>query len=461
MDYDRWRVPPAAIAVQIGIGQVAAFSAFSEPLTRAIGVTVSAPRDWTLAAVGWIGPVAIVFLGLSAAAFGRWIEDAGPRQAMFASAACVGCGWILAAVGVHLHQLWIVYLGYSVIGGIGLGLGYAAPISTLVRWFPDRAGTACGLPIAGFGGGAVIASPLAVALVERFQGPTSTGVASALVAMGVVSFAFMMFGVFTVRVPAPGWKPATFTSAPVTGAGGSPVAPPVGRPAGRSSPERRGAAPDVHMDQALRTPQFWLIWTTLGLAITAGVGVLAAAAPMIQQVFPNSVGPVAAAGYVGLLGVADGAGRLIWSSVSDMIGRRRTYLAVFALGALLCALLPATGGMPSVLPLVAVSAGIVSVYGGALATLPAYVRDTFGVMHLGAIHGRLLTAWSLAAVAGPALVNSIVERQVANGVPTARGYSVAMYAMAALMTVGLIATWRVRAADSRRPVRRSGEGQDA
>jgi MFS family permease len=432
--FSRWRVPPAALAIHLSIGQAYAFSVFNLPLSTLVGINKAAPADWKLSTIGWIFSTAIVALGLSAFAFGRWLEEAGPRKAMFCSAVCFGAGFVVAALGVRLHQIWIIYLGYGVIGGIGLGLSYISPVSTLIKWFPDRPGTATGLAIMGFGGGAMIGSPLAVALMAHFKTPTSAGVAPTFLAMGALYFVFMMFGVFTVRLPAPGWAPAGWN-------------PNAGAPSPRVA-RGRPPAPDVHADEAIRTKQFWLLWTVLCLNVTAGIGVLGQASPMIQEMFPGVIGAAAAAGFVGLLSLANMVGRFVWSSCSDVIGRRTTYMIFFLLGAALYAAIPTTGRLGSVTYFVGFYAVILSMYGGGFATIPAYLRDLFGVMHVGAIHGRLLTAWSVAGVAGPVLVNKIREYQIDHGVAKANAYSVTMYLMAALLVVGFIANAMVKPVDA-------------
>jgi len=432
--FSRWRVPPAALAIHLAIGQAYAFSVFNLPLSTLVGVDKPAPTDWKLSTIGWIFSTAIVFLGLSAFTFGRWLEEAGPRKAMFCSAMCFGGGFLVAAFGVHVHQIWIIYLGYSVIGGIGLGLGYISPVSTLIKWFPDRPGMATGLAIMGFGGGAMIGSPLAVALMAHFKTPASAGVVETFLAMGARYIVFKMLGVFTVRLPAPGWAPAGWN--PASGAGQPNAA------------RRAPPAPDVHVDEAIQTKQFWLLWAVLCLNVTAGIGVLGQASPMIQEMFPGVIGAAAAAGFVGLLSLANMLGRFAWSSCSDIIGRRTTYMIFFLLGAVLYALIPTTGRVGSVTYFVAFYAVILTMYGGGFATIPAYLRDLFGVMHVGAIHGRLLTAWSVAGVAGPVLVNYIREYQIAHGVAKANAYSVTMYLMASLLVVGFIANAMVRPVDA-------------
>ena len=205
--FSRWMVPPAALCIHLCIGQVYAFSVFNLPMTKLIGITKSAPDDWKLTELGWIFSIAIFFLGASAAVLGRWVEEGGPRRAMFAAALCFGGGFLVSAYGVSVHNLWIVYLGYGVLGGVGLGLGYISPVSTLIKWFPDRPGMATGMAIMGFGGGAMIASPLSVWLMSHFSTPTHVGVAETFVILGFVYAFFMLVGSAIVRVPAPGWRP--------------------------------------------------------------------------------------------------------------------------------------------------------------------------------------------------------------------------------------------------------------
>ena len=420
--YSRWRVPPAALAIHLSIGQAYAFSVFNLPLTRVLGVTESAPDDWALTTVGWIFSIAIVCLGLSAFTFGRWLEEAGPRKAMFASACCFAGGFFVAALGVRWHVIGLVYLGYGVLGGIGLGLGYISPVSTLIKWFPDRPGMATGLAIMGFGGGAMIGSPLAIALMARFRSETSVGVAESFVAMGVLYFAVMMVGVLTVRLPS----------------SDAAVAPPT--PA---------VSAESHVRFATRTREFWLLWIVLCLNVTAGIGVLGQASPMIQEMFPGRVTPEGAARFVVLLSLANMVGRFVWSSVSDHIGRPRTYAIFFALGAVLYAVVPSIGRSGTIAAFVAAYAVIMSMYGGGFATIPAYLRDTFGTRYVGAVHGRLLTAWSLAGVAGPVLVNYLRAWQIDRGVPKAEAYSVTMYVMAMLLVIGFVANARVGASGRR------------
>ncbi|HWY96670.1 MAG TPA: OFA family MFS transporter [Steroidobacteraceae bacterium] len=427
--FNRFLVPPAALAVHLSIGQAYAFSTFNLPLTRLIGHTHSAPADWDLKQVGWIFSIAIVFLGSSAAVFGRWVERVGPRRSMFTAALCFSGGFIVSAFGIHLHQLWLLYLGYGVLGGCGLGIGYISPVSTLIKWFPDRPGMATGMAIMGFGGGALIAAPFSVMLMAHFKTALSNGVLETFVTMGVIYFMFMMIGVYAVRVPAPDWKPAGW-SAP-------------------SHPKQLVTSANVSVDMAWRTPQFWLLWVVLCMNVTAGIGVLGQASPMIQEIFSGRVTPAAAAGFVGLLSLFNMGGRIIWATTSDYIGRRNTYMVFFLLGILLYSTVPTLGRLGSIPLFVAAFCIILSMYGGGFATIPAYLRDIFGTYQVGAIHGRLLTAWSVAGVLGPVLVNYIRQYQIDNGVPKAQAYSVTMYIMCGLLLIGFLCNFAMRAVDEK------------
>jgi MFS family permease len=427
--FSRWLVPPAALCVHLCIGQVYAFSVFNLPMTRLIGITESAPDDWKLTELGWIFSIAIVFLGLAAAFTGTWLDRVGPRKAMFTAALCFGGGFLISALGVYLHELWIIYLGYGVIGGCGLGLGYISPVKTLITWFPDRPGMATGMAIMGFGGGAMIASPLSVWLMQYFSSPTDVGVMGTFITMGLIYMAFMMVGATIVRVPPEGWAPEGY------------VAP--------AQPKKLVTTSHVHVDEALKTPQFYLLWGVLCLNVTAGIGVLGQASAMSQEMFPGQITAAAAAGFVGLLSLFNMLGRFFWASTSDYIGRRNTYMIFFALGMALYAAVPWTGETGSIVLFVLFYCVIMTMYGGGFATIPAYLRDVFGVRYVGAIHGRLLTAWSTAGVLGPVLVNYIREYQINAGVPKADAYSVTMYIMAGLLLVGFILNWLMHPVDKK------------
>ena len=422
--FNRWLIPPAALAIHLSIGQAYAFSVFNLPLSKAVGIGSHGPGDWRLTELGWVFTLAIVFLGLSAATFGRWLEDVGPRASGLAAAACWGTGFLVGALGVRTHQLWLLLLGYGVIGGCGLGLGYITPVSTLIRWFPDRRGMATGMAIMGFGGGAMIAAPLSTALMKHFASPTSVGVAETFLVLGPLYFAAMAAGALAFRLPAPGWAPAGY-------------APP-------AVPKPLVSGRDVHPRQAIRTPQFYLLWAVLCLNVTAGIGVLGQASAMIQEVFHGRIDAGAAAGFVGLLSLFNMAGRFFWSSLSDRIGRKPTYAMFFGLGALLYAATPWTGRIGNITLFVGCFALILTMYGGGFATIPAYLSDLFGTRYVGAIHGRLLTAWSAAGVLGPVLVNYIRQYEIDRGVPNAQAYNVTLYLMAALLVIGFCCNLAVR-----------------
>ncbi|HVM80595.1 MAG TPA: OFA family MFS transporter [Stellaceae bacterium] len=427
--FSRWLIPPAALCVHLCIGQAYAFSVFNLPMTKLIGISQSASEDWKLTELGWIFSLSIFFLGVSAALLGRWVEEGGPRKAMFTAALCWAGGFVLSAIGVYLHNIWLIYIGYGVLGGFGLGIGYISPVSTLIKWFPDRPGMATGMAIMGFGGGAFIASPLSVWLMAKFTTAAHVGVAETFLALGAIYFCFMMVGAAIVRVPAPGWKPEGYV-------------PP-------AQPKKLITNNNVYVYQALKTPQFWLIWWVLCLNVTAGIGVLGQASAMSQEMFPGRVTAVAASGFVGLMSLFNMGGRFFWASMSDFLGRKNTYFVFFALGTLLYAAVPYTGEIGSVVLFVLAYGVIFSMYGGGFATVPAYLRDMFGMRYVGAIHGLLLTAWSMAGIFGPTLVNYIREYNVAHGVAKAQAYNVTMYVMAVLLVVGFICNYFIRAVDER------------
>ncbi|HMK67536.1 MAG TPA: OFA family MFS transporter, partial [Stellaceae bacterium] len=326
--FSRWLIPPAALCVHLCIGQAYAFSVFNLPMTKLIGITQSAPDDWKLTELGWIFSLAIFFLGVSAALLGRWVEEGGPRKAMLTSAVLWAGGFAVSAVGVYLHNLWVIYFGYGIMGGFALGIGYISPVSTLIKWFPDRPGMATGMAIMGFGGGAFIASPLSVWLMARFTTATHVGVAETFLAMGAIYFCFMLVGSIIVRIPAPGWRPEGYV-------------PP-------AQPKKLVTNRNVYVYQALKTPQFWLIWWVLCLNVTAGIGVLGQASAMSQEMFPGRVTAVAASGFVGLMSLFNMGGRFFWASTSDFIGRKNTYFCFFVLGIALYCTVPYAGSIGSV-----------------------------------------------------------------------------------------------------------------
>jgi MFS family permease len=428
-EFSRWLVPPAAWAVNLSIGQVYAFSVFKIPLTRQLGITHSAAGDWTQPSVAWIFSFAIAILGISAALFGRWIEREGPRKAMFVAALCFGLGFFIASVGVYTHRLWLLYLGYGGIGGIGLGLGYITPVATLLKWFPDRPGLATGLAMVGFGGGAMIGSPLALLLMTHFHSTGDTGVAWTFVVMGTVYFLAMAFGALVIRIPGPGWQPDGGTAP--------------------STVVDLTCSNSVSAKQAVRTRQFWLLWLVICMNSIAGFGILEQASPMIQDLF--GIGAVAAGGFVGVLSLFNMAGRFFWSSVSDYLGRKTTFATFFILGMLLYWLLPylVATHINSIAVFVLVAGILISMYGGGFSTIPAYVKDMFGPSQVGAIYGRVQTATSTAGILGPILVNYSRQHQLALGSSRAGAYQHVLHLVTGLLALGLFANLMVRPVASR------------
>ena len=438
--FNRWLVPPAALAIHLCIGMAYGFSVFWLPLSRALGVTApvaclnltlpaalfTTACDWRVSDLGWIYTLFFVFLGSSAALWGGWLERSGPRKAGVVSAICWCGGIVLAALGVIVHQLWIMWLGAGVLGGIGLGLGYISPVSTLIKWFPDRRGMATGMAIMGFGGGAMIGAPLADRLMTHFRSPASVGVWQTFLVLAAIYFVSMMAGAFSYRVPPPGWQPGQ---------------------ARRPDDARRAKSGSVHLRDAHRTKQFWLIWAVLCLNVSAGIGVIGMASPMLQEIFGASA--AVAAGFTGLISLFNIGGRFFWASLSDRIGRKATYYTFFILGIALYTLVPTAARTGSQAVFVLAICVIVSMYGGGFATIPAYLADIFGTQFVGAVHGRLLTAWSTAGIIGPVVVNYIREAQLAAGVPRQQVYDFTMYILAGMLVFGLIANALVKTLDDR------------
>jgi MFS family permease len=462
--FNRWLVPPASIAIHLCIGSVYAWSIYNPALVRAFGVVTPAADDWLLSDVVWIFTVAIVFLGLSAALAGKWLEDVGPRMVGTVAAACWGGGYLIGGLGIYLHELWLVYLGYGVIGGCGLGLGYVSPVSTLIRWFPDRRGMATGMAIMGFGGGAIIGAPLKRFFIRTFYeqpdylgtvdqvslvteggrrfaevggqlrevvivgandvnsmivrgaegvyavATGNVGIAETFVTLGLIYFVVMLAAAFSYRLPGPGWKPAGWTP-----------------PDEVHRAKRMISAHNVHIDEALKTRQFYQLWIVLCFNVTAGIGVLSVAQTMMTEIFgttlPSVVDSGFAATYVAMISLFNMIGRFVWASSSDFIGRRNTYWIFFALGIVLYLSIPWVAQQVSVTPAVvwlvyfyAATLIIFTMYGGGFATIPAYLADMFGTRYVGGIHGRLLTAWSLAGVLGPVAITMLRERAIASAI---------------------------------------------
>jgi MFS family permease len=457
--FNRWLVPPAALAVHLSIGMAYGFSVFWKPLGNALldaegkpvaacaaGATTFAEKlagtgkalfatdcNWTQFDLGWMYTLFFVLLGCSAALWGGWLERAGPRKAGLVSTLCWCGGLLLSAYGVYSHQLWLMWLGSGVIGGIGLGLGYISPVSTLIKWFPDRRGMATGMAIMGFGGGAMIGSPLATKLMSYFA------------TLAVIYAIFMTCGSLGYRVPATGWKPANWT----------PPAP---------SSNTMIATRHVHLNKAHKTPQFWLLWLVLCMNVSAGIGIIGAAAPMLQETFGGALigqhaisfadikkdealtaaAAAVGAGFVGIISLFNIFGRFAWATSSDALGRKRTYFIFSILGALMYCAANYVAGHKSLALFVAAFCVIASMYGGGFATIPAYLADMFGTQFVGAIHGRLLTAWSTAGILGPVIVNSMHDIRLEAGVPFDQIYAPIFLVLAGLLVVGFIANWLVK-----------------
>jgi len=453
--FNRWLVPPAALAIHLCIGMAYGFSVFWLPLSKALGhdTAIACPGmslaaalftttcDWRVSDLVWIYTLFFVLLGLSAAAWGGWLERAGPRKAGVVAAFCWCGGMLIAAFGVIQHQLWMMWIGLGGIGGIGLGLGYISPVSTLIKWFPDRRGMATGMAIMGFGGGAMIGAPLANMLMNAFRTPDSVGVWQTFLAMAAIYFVFMMGGAFGYRLPPTGWRPHGW----VPNSGAVAI-----------------TSRQVHLHDAHRTKQFWLIWAVLCLNVSAGIGVIGMASPMLQEIFggkligrpdvpftaldasQSAAVAAIAAGFTGLLSLFNIGGRFFWASLSDFIGRKATYFTFFALGIVLYVSAPWAAHAGSRALFVLAICIILSMYGGGFATVPAYLADIFGTQFVGAIHGRLLTAWSTAGIIGPVVVSYIREFEIAAGVPRDQVYDVTLYVLASFLVLGFICNWAIK-----------------
>jgi len=456
--YNRWLVPPAALAIHLCIGMAYGFSVFWLPLSKALGIKEAikcgpdvsffqemfiTTCDWKISTLGWMYTLFFVFLGCSAAMWGGWLEREGPRKAGLVSALCWCGGMIFSAIGVYTHQFWMMVLGSGVIGGIGLGLGYISPVSTLIKWFPDRRGMATGMAIMGFGGGALIGSPLAAELMKIFATPAGVGVWETLVVMALGYAVFMVGGALGYRIPAAGWKPEGWSPPPLQ--------------ASNAMITQR----HVHVNRVWGIPQFWLVWIVLCMNVSAGIGVIGMASPMLQEVFGGNLIGVAkkfgeldkvqltaiagvAAGFTALLSLFNIGGRFFWASLSDFMGRKVTYVVFFVLGGLLYASIPGSAGTGSKLLFVAAFCIILSMYGGGFATVPAYLADLFGTQMVGAIHGRLLTAWATAGILGPVVVNYMREYQLGIGIPREQVYNQTMFILVGMLVVGLVANLLVR-----------------
>jgi MFS family permease len=461
--FNRWLVPPAALAIHLCIGMAYGFSVFWLPLSKALGIKDAlkcgpdigffqelfiTTCDWKVSTLGWMYTLFFVLLGSSAALWGGWLERAGPRKAGVVSAFCWCGGMLISAAGVYHHQFWMMLLGSGVIGGIGLGLGYISPVSTLIKWFPDRRGMATGMAIMGFGGGAMIGSPLAAELMKVFATDLEVGVWQTFVVMALVYFVFMMSGALGYRIPATGWKPAGWT-------------PPVQQQSNAMITQGH-----VHVSKVWGIPQFWMVWVVLCMNVSAGIGVIGMASPMLQEVFGGTLMGIEAkfvdldkaqlttiagiaAGFTALLSLFNIGGRFVWASLSDKLGRKLTYIIFFVLGGALYASVPASAMAGNKMLFVAAFCIILSMYGGGFATVPAYLADLFGTQMVGAIHGRLLTAWATAGILGPVVVNYMRDYQLGLGIPREQVYNQTMFILVGMLVVGLIANLMIKPVDAK------------
>ncbi|WP_404712984.1 OFA family MFS transporter [Sphingomonas sp. MMS24-J13] len=459
--FNRWLVPPCALAIHLCIGMAYGFSVFWLPLSRSIGIKDSVvcksmtlidalattTCDWRVSDLVITYSIFFVVLGAAAAIWGGWLERAGPRKAGVVAACCWCGGMGIAAIGISIHQLWLIWLGSGLIGGIGLGLGYISPVSTLIKWFPDRRGMATGMAIMGFGGGAMIGSPLADMLMKHFAGPTGVGVWQTFLVLAAIYFVFMMAGALGYRVPAEGWAPAGW-------------APP-------ATASARISRFHVHLKDAHKTPQFWLIWAVLLLNVSASIGIIGVASPMLQEIFggrlidaphvlftafddsQKKAAAAVGAGFVGAISLFNIGGRFFWASLSDRIGRKALYFTILALGAVLYGVAaPALAG-GSIGLFILTFCICASMYGGGFSTVPAYLADIFGTRFVGAIHGRLLTAWSTAGVLGPLVVANMRDHRIAAGIPRVEVYQPIYWTLAAMLVVGFVCNLLIKPVDAR------------
>ncbi|MEQ1486096.1 OFA family MFS transporter [Methyloglobulus sp.] len=450
--FNRWLMPPAALAIHLCIGMAYGFSVFWLPLSKAVGIkeTIGCSAeigflqeltvthcDWKISTLGWMYTLFFVFLGSSAALWGGWLEHVGPRKAAVVSACCWCGGMLFSAAGIYYHQFWMMLLGSGVIGGIGLGLGYISPVSTLIKWFPDRRGMATGMAIMGFGGGAMIGSPLAAELIKFFATDTDVGVMPTLIVMATVYFVFMMVGAMGYRIPASGWQPADWS------------------PPDASKTSKMITQKHVHVKNVFKIKQFWLLWGVLCMNVSAGIGIIGMSSPMLQEVFGGQLIGIsklyadlnkdelaaiaaAAAGFTALLSLFNIGGRFLWASLSDLLGRKTTYMVFFLLGSALYLSIPESAKTGNIMLFVGAFCIILSMYGGGFSTVPAYLADLFGTQMVGAIHGRLLTAWATAGILGPVIVNYMREYQLALGIPREQVYNQTMMILAGMLMIGLV-----------------------
>ncbi|WP_096187678.1 L-lactate MFS transporter [Evansella halocellulosilytica] len=397
---NRWLIALAAVGIHISIGSVYAWSVFTNPLMNEFG--------WDLSAVSMTFSIAIVFLGLSAAFMGHFVEKYGPRISGIVATVFFGIGMLGSGLAVFIESLWLLYFTYGALGGIGLGIGYITPVSTLVKWFPDRRGLATGLAIMGFGFSAMIASPVMEALIN------SVGIASTFITLGIVYFVVMTASSLYLERPPEGWMPEGFKQQVESGDK---------KPATDLS--------QLTANEAVKTARFWYLWMMLFINVTCGIAIISVASPMAQEIAGLSA--AAAATMVGIMGVFNGVGRIGWASISDYIGRPNLYMTFFIIQIVSFLLLPS---ITHALIFQLIIFVIMSCYGGGFAAIPAFIGDVFGTKQLGAIHGYILTAWAAAGIVGPILASWIRE--------TTESYAGTLYIFGGMFIVAFIVSLLIR-----------------
>jgi OFA family oxalate/formate antiporter-like MFS transporter len=400
MKKNRWLIALSAVAIHLSIGSAYAYSVFKKPLTNEFG--------WDTTQIAFAFTLAIFFLGISAATFGRFVEKRGPRISAMVAALLFSGGLIGAGLATSVGSLYGFYLTYGVIGGIGLGIGYISPVSTLVKWFPDRRGLATGMAVFGFGAGALLASPIAARLIE------ARGIPATFYILGFTYLVLMLAGASYIVKPPEGWLPKGMKEAVETG----------------KAPIKVDLA-QLTANEAVKTKRFWFLWIMMFVNISSGIMLISVASPMAQE--KVGMTPLAAAAMVGVMGLFNGGGRIFWAGLSDYIGRPNVYFTFFFIQFIAFLILP---NVTNALIFQILIYSILTIYGGGFASLPAFIGDLFGTKQLGAIHGYLLTAWSMAGVVGPLVVAYIRD--------TMNNYDPAFYVFAALLAVALITSILMR-----------------
>jgi OFA family oxalate/formate antiporter-like MFS transporter len=365
---NRWLLAGAGVLMQLAFGGIYAWSVFRDPLVKAFG--------WSISEVTFTFSIAILVLGFAAFFGGLWMRRVGPRTVGVVAGICYGLGVALSSLSAG--GIWVLYLSFGVLGGLGLGLGYIVPVATLVKWFPDRRGFITGLAVAGFGAGALLTAPVASALIERL------GVLQTLGILGIVYLVMVVAGASVMSNPPPDWAPKGWQSA--------------------AKKEAQSVTGDRTLQQALSNWRWYALWGILFLNVAAGISIISQAAPMAREI--SGVPPLVAATMVGIISIANGAGRLLWAWLSDSLGRPRVFLIMFLLQAALFFVMPAQRNF---VLLVTSAFLILSCYGGAFGTMPAFATDYFGPKFVGSIYGLMLTAWGFGGLFGPLLIARIRE----------------------------------------------------